>query len=239
MGYTDPEFKKFQAYARYSKDEEACLVRKALAGCEASKNRVVESMIPFLLLRAYSLSRKFHVDADDLVQMGLTKILEKFHTFNPDRGVRPISYLGLIGHREMIRYVATSRSTIEVTYNAQSQKTRDDVSRARKIKSLNLKKQIRSGATHYVIPGEDFDTDFRRQPTNHENLQEAQEIADIVNEILRPKHAQIFYLHYFYGLSYTKIAAIYDRSVPRIQQISLQSLRMVRDEIEKRRASKI
>lgn len=62
------------------------------------RDEVVMSIWPFIQKQAAKISRD---QADELAQVGVLRVLEKFDLYDPSFGVKPITYFGTVAVREM------------------------------------------------------------------------------------------------------------------------------------------
>lgn len=75
---------------------------------DKARNQIVMSMVSFLNGVALPLAmkqRSQRLNHSDLVQHAISKILQEFHRFRPELGMRPITYFGRIAYNAMLSYV--------------------------------------------------------------------------------------------------------------------------------------
>ena len=75
---------------------------------DEARNQIVLSMVSFLNGVALPLAmkqRSQRLNHSDLVQHAISKILQEFHRFKPEFGMRPITYFGRIAYNAMLSYV--------------------------------------------------------------------------------------------------------------------------------------
>lgn len=77
-------------------------LRAELAASHEARNRVVMNFYPWICQCAKRYSRKAH---DDLVSHAVIMCLDKFSLFDPDRGIRPMTYFCHVAERQMQRYL--------------------------------------------------------------------------------------------------------------------------------------
>lgn len=97
-----------------TKEEEYKLAIKAKAGDEDARNRIIMGMYKLIVREAGRLARKYGKETDDLIGVGVLRIVENFDGFDPSRGMRASSYFILAAKRAMWAHINRHDRLIEL-----------------------------------------------------------------------------------------------------------------------------
>lgn len=124
-----------------SADEERGLIIQAQAGDLNARDRVIEGIMPLIHKQAnYHANRNHGIDPEDLVQEAVQQIIRKFNFFNPNRGLRFITYFDRVVRNVMVRFAAQN-GIVKSVGNRDSQNPRTQAARikhAGPVRSLNV-----------------------------------------------------------------------------------------------------
>jgi RNA polymerase sigma factor (sigma-70 family) len=115
-------------------------VGRVIADYEA-RNQIIISLSAFIWNEALKLAKKnswdsIHELANELYQTGMARVLTGFIQFNPKRGVRPMTYLGIAAIRAMWFHLKDDK-LIRCPNKNYNPKYQPDVDRVKNVKSLN------------------------------------------------------------------------------------------------------
>lgn len=209
--------------------EELDLARRALAGDLDARNEIVLSMYPFVNKQAWSFCRRWrNMAQEDLVQVGIAKILQEFEHFDPDLGYRPMTYFGWASFRAMQQYCQRSGViSLPTSDNVKGDsKRKAAVKHARRVGSLNAVKHTKDGKETSGIAT----VAERRLPSPEVDVADAERV-EMVRECLRmlPVMWREIVMLRMDGLGLTEIGTIYDLSKERIRQLEAKAHEKIKD----------
>ena len=115
------------------------LLKRAVEGDVQARNELVVLMRPLvfgLALKIGSMLRSNNVDTEELVQVGLTRIILKFEHFRPEMGYKILTYFSTVAWRAMYDYASRDSVIIPPSNWATKKKDKHLVARARFAQSL-------------------------------------------------------------------------------------------------------
>lgn len=115
------------------------LIRRAVEGDVQARNELVILMRPLvfgLALKIGSMLRST-IDAEELVQVGLTRVILKFEHFRPEMGYKILTYFSTVAWRAMYDYASRDSVIVPPSNWATKKKDKHLVSKARFAKSLD------------------------------------------------------------------------------------------------------
>ncbi len=117
--------------------EEHELIVKGQAGDDHARNCVIENIIPFLFKIAIQVARTKGGEPEELVNVAVIKIIERFNSFDPELGTRFATYFARAARRIMLTW-RRSNFLMRIPPAAwRSEATRQHAIRAMKTVSLS------------------------------------------------------------------------------------------------------
>ncbi len=117
---------------------EVALAQRAAAGDVEARNEIIVSMLPWIYTHAYKFQATTGLNPDDLAQAAVLKIIQGFHSYNPARGLKPITYFGKCILHAMVAEICTDRTIRKPTSADTGEETKAAGEKTRWVLSLQM-----------------------------------------------------------------------------------------------------